>query len=66
MGGSTVVALTRTVSGEFLRRRLAGESLQTVIPPVRAAADQASDLIESGVGAYTVKDPPRPDRPSKP
>jgi hypothetical protein len=53
-----LVALTRTVSAEFLRRRLAGQSLETVIPPVRAAADQAFDLIESGVGAYAVKDPP--------
>jgi AcrR family transcriptional regulator len=53
-----LVALTRTVSAEFLRRRLAGQSLETVIPPVRAAADQAFDLIESGAGDYAVKDLP--------
>jgi AcrR family transcriptional regulator len=53
-----LVALTRAVSEEFLRRRLAGQSLDTVIPPVRVAADRAFDLIESGVGDYAVKDPP--------
>ncbi|HZE32891.1 MAG TPA: TetR family transcriptional regulator, partial [Actinoallomurus sp.] len=49
-----LVAVTRAVSGEFLRRRVAGESLETVLPPVRAAADRAFDLVESGVGAYAV------------
>jgi AcrR family transcriptional regulator len=49
-----LVALTRVISGEFLRRRLAGESLETVLPPVRAAADRGFDLVESGVGAYAV------------
>jgi AcrR family transcriptional regulator len=53
-----LVALTRVVSGEFLRRRLAGQSLETALPPVRAAADRGFGLIESGVGDYAVKDPP--------
>jgi AcrR family transcriptional regulator len=52
-----LVALTRTVSEEFLRRRLAGESLEAVVPAVRAAADRAFDLLESGVGDYAAKDP---------
>jgi AcrR family transcriptional regulator len=50
-----LVALTRAVSEEFLRRRLAGESLEVAIPPVRAAADRAFDLLKSGVGDYAVK-----------
>jgi hypothetical protein len=49
------VAVTRAVSEEFLRRRLAGESLEMIIPPVRAAADRAFDLLESGVGRYAVR-----------
>ena len=53
-----LVAVTRAVSGEFLRRRLAGESLETVLSPVRAAAGRAFDLLESGVGDYAVKNPP--------
>jgi transcriptional regulator MftR-like protein len=47
--------LIRTVSDEYLRRRLAGESLEAVIPPVRAAADRAFELLESGIGDYAVK-----------
>lgn len=50
-----LVALTRTVSDEFLRRRLAGQSLEAVIPRTRAAADRAFDLLVSGVGEYAVK-----------
>jgi AcrR family transcriptional regulator len=50
-----LVAVTRAVSQEFLRRRLAGESLEAIIPPVRAAADRAFDLLESGVGRYAVR-----------
>ncbi|HEY0542813.1 MAG TPA: TetR/AcrR family transcriptional regulator [Actinoallomurus sp.] len=50
-----LVALTRTVSSEFLRRRLAGESLEAIFPLVRAAAVRAFDLLESGVGDYAVK-----------
>jgi AcrR family transcriptional regulator len=50
-----LVALTRVVSEDFLRRRLAGQSLDTVIPLVRAAADRAFDLIVSGVGEYAVR-----------
>jgi AcrR family transcriptional regulator len=53
-----LVAVTRAVSEEFLRRRLAGESLETVLPSVRAAADRAFDLVESGVGAYAVRGAP--------
>lgn len=52
-----LVALTRAVSGEFLRRRLAGEPLDALIPPTRQAADRAFDMLESGVGAYAVKMP---------
>jgi hypothetical protein len=37
---------------------MAGESLEMVLPPVRAAADRAFDLVESGVGDYAVKAPP--------
>lgn len=54
-----MVALIRTVSDEYLRRRMAGESLEAVIPPVRAAADRAFELLEHGAGAYAVK-PARP------
>jgi hypothetical protein len=50
-----MVALIRTVTDEYLRRRLAGESLEAAIPPVRAAADRAFALLESGTGAYAVK-----------
>jgi AcrR family transcriptional regulator len=50
-----LVALTRAVSSEFLRRRLAGESLEAIFPLVRAAAARAFDLLESGVGDYAVK-----------
>jgi len=53
-----LVALTRTVSAEFLRRRLAGEGVEAAIRPTRAAADRAFELLESGVGDYAVKDPP--------
>jgi AcrR family transcriptional regulator len=48
-------AVIRTVSAEFLRRRLAGESLEAILPSVRAAADRGFDLVESGAGAYAVK-----------
>lgn len=50
-----MVALIRTVSEEYLRRRMAGESLEAVIAPVRAAADRAFALLENGAGAYAVK-----------
>ncbi|MDN3356191.1 TetR/AcrR family transcriptional regulator [Actinomadura sp. DC4] len=50
-----LVALTRTVSEEFLRRRLAGERVETAVPAARAAAGRAFDLLESGVGDYAVK-----------
>ncbi len=50
-----MVALIRTVSEEYLRRRLAGESLEAVLPPVRAAAERAFALLESGAGDYAVK-----------
>jgi AcrR family transcriptional regulator len=50
-----LVALTRTVSEDFLRRRLAGQGLEVLIPHVRAAADRAFDLVESGAGDYAVK-----------
>jgi len=53
-----LAALTRTVSEEFLRRRLAGEAIEAVIPAVRAAADRAFDLLETGCGAYAVKATP--------
>lgn len=60
-----MVALVRAVSDEYLRRRLAGESLEAVIPAVRAAAGRAFALLESGVGdyaakPYAVKPPARP------
>jgi hypothetical protein len=44
------------VSEDFLRRRLAGQSLDVLLPHVRSAADRAFDLIESGVGDYAVKE----------
>jgi AcrR family transcriptional regulator len=47
-----VVALTQALSGEYLRRRRAGESHAAILPAVRAAADQAFDLLESGIGDY--------------
>jgi AcrR family transcriptional regulator len=50
-----MAALTRAVSAEFLRRRLAGESLEAILPATRAAAERAFQLLESGVGAYAVK-----------
>ncbi|GLY76119.1 TetR/AcrR family transcriptional regulator [Actinoallomurus iriomotensis] len=50
-----LAALTRAVGTEFLRRRLAGESVETILPSVRAAAERAFHLLESGVGAYAVK-----------
>jgi AcrR family transcriptional regulator len=52
-----LVALTRTVTGEYLRRRLAGESLEAILPQLRVAADRAFDLLENGIGAYAVKEP---------
>jgi AcrR family transcriptional regulator len=51
-----LVALTRAVSEEYLQRRLAGESNEVIIPPIRAAADRAFDLLESGVGRYAVRE----------
>jgi AcrR family transcriptional regulator len=54
-----LVGLTRAISAEYLRRRMAGESLEAVLPPIRAAARRAFDLIEHGVGDYAVK-PVRP------
>ncbi|GLY87092.1 TetR/AcrR family transcriptional regulator [Actinoallomurus iriomotensis] len=50
-----LAALTRAVGTEFLRRRMAGESVETILPSVRAAAERAFHLLESGVGAYAVK-----------
>ena len=50
-----LVALVRAVSDDFLRRRMAGESLESVIPAVRTAVDRAFDLLESGIGAYAVR-----------
>jgi AcrR family transcriptional regulator len=50
-----LAALTRAVGTEFLRRRLAGESVETILPSVRAAAERAFHLLEFGVGAYAVK-----------
>jgi AcrR family transcriptional regulator len=50
-----LVALVRAVSDEYLRRRLAGESLETAVPPVRATAERAFDLLEAGVGDYARK-----------
>jgi AcrR family transcriptional regulator len=52
-----LVALVRAVTDDYLRRRTAGESLDAVIPPMRAAAERAFDLLETGVGAYAVKQP---------
>jgi AcrR family transcriptional regulator len=50
-----VVALTRAVTAEFVRRRLAGEPLDVIIPPTRRAADRAFDLLQSGIGDYGVR-----------
>jgi AcrR family transcriptional regulator len=47
-----LVALTRAVSMEYLRRRLAGGSVEVIMAPVREAADRAFDLLESGIGDY--------------
>jgi AcrR family transcriptional regulator len=52
-----LVALIGTVSAEFLRRRMAGESVEAILPAVRACAERAFDLVESGVGPYAVKAP---------
>ena len=54
---SQLVAVTTAVSAEFLRRRLAGEPLDVVMPHVRAAAHRAFELLESGVGGYATKEP---------
>ncbi len=50
-----LAALTTAISAEFLRRRLAGEPVEVVIPHVRAAADRAFGLAESGIGDYATK-----------
>jgi AcrR family transcriptional regulator len=47
-----VVALTHAISMEYLRRGLAGERHAAVLPAIRAAADQAFDLLKSGIGDY--------------
>jgi AcrR family transcriptional regulator len=47
-----VVALTQTISLEYLSRRRAGESHAAILPAVRAAVDQAFDLLKSGIGDY--------------
>lgn len=52
-----LVAVIKVASGEYLRRRVAGESVDASLPHVRAAADRAFDLVESGAGDYAVKDP---------
>ncbi len=57
MVAAQLVAVIKVASGEYLRRRTAGESVETVLPYVRAAADRAFDLVESGAGDYAVRRP---------
>ncbi len=50
-----LIALTTTVSAEFLRRRTAGEPVEQAIRHVRAVAERAFALLESGVGGYATR-----------
>ena len=47
-----VEALLAALSNVYLRRRMAGESANVILPSVREAAMKGFDLLESGIGDY--------------
>ena len=49
---SLLMAVTRSLHAMIRRRLLAGASVDTIYPVVRASAEQAFDLLEGGIGAY--------------
>ncbi|MER7499437.1 TetR/AcrR family transcriptional regulator [Nonomuraea pusilla] len=49
---AVILDTTRVVSERAVRRRLAGESWDDIAPDVRAAAERAFDLLESGLAGY--------------
>lgn len=59
-----VVALMRTVSAEYLRRRTAGEAHEVILPAIRATVDRAFALLRSGIGDYPNATPAAQVRPA--
>jgi AcrR family transcriptional regulator len=47
-----VEALLTALSNVYVRRRMAGESANVILPSVREAAVKGFDLLESGIGDY--------------
>jgi AcrR family transcriptional regulator len=47
-----ILGTTRILSGDVVRRMLAGEGWESIAPGLRAQAEKAFDLLESGLGDY--------------
>lgn len=58
-----LLAVTRIVAGQAVRRKLAGESWDAIAPDATRQAERAFDLLESGVGDYCTT-PPRAGHPA--
>jgi AcrR family transcriptional regulator len=50
-----ICAVLRRLTAYAVRRMLAGEAVDAIAPDLRHRADQAFDLLESGIGDYGVR-----------
>ncbi|SDJ75992.1 TetR/AcrR family transcriptional regulator [Nonomuraea jiangxiensis] len=57
---SQVLNTTRLLADFALRRTLAGEPWESIAPDLRAQAERAFDLLESGIGGYGTRPPLTP------
>ncbi|MER6951492.1 TetR/AcrR family transcriptional regulator [Nonomuraea sp. NPDC000554] len=50
-----ILNTTRVMTAYAVRRKLAGESWDEIAPDIRAQAERAFDLLESGIGGYCAR-----------
>lgn len=52
-----ILGTTRVLSGHAMRAMLAGQAWESIAPTLKAQAEAAFDLLESGTGGYGVRPP---------